>query len=269
MTAGQQVRAARESDWTEHVARVGLVAYAVVYLLIAWLAIQLAVGDRQGKPSTSGAFHELAEQPFGGVLIWVVAVGLFLLAAWQLLEAAAGHRDEEGAARVWQRLASVGRAIVYVALGVTGARVAMGSGSSGRDEETWTARLMDLPAGQFVVGLVALAIIGFGVSEIYRAWTDQLAEKLDGDGRSGRSGTAYLAFGKVGYTARGIAFAIVGGLVGYAALTHDASKSGGLDQALYEVLDQPFGPALLCAIGVGLACFGVFTLAQARHLSRS
>lgn len=268
MSVGHQARAAQQSDWVDHLARVGLVAYAVVYLLIAWLAIQLAFGDHEGKPSSSGAFRELADQPLGGILIWVVALGMFLLAAWQLIEAAVGHRDEDGAKRTAQRLVSVGKAAVYVAIGASGVRVAVGSGSSGQGEETWTAKLMNLPAGQVIVGAVALAIIGFGLVEMYRAWTEEFADQLDAEGRSGKSGTAYLVFGKIGYTARGIAFAIVGGLFGYAAITHDADKSGGLDQALLEVLDQPFGPALLCAIGVGLACFGLFTLAQARHLSR-
>ena len=32
--------------------------------------------------------------------------------------------------------------------------------------------------------------------------------------------------------------------------------------------DTPFGPVLLCVIGVGLLCYGLFTLARARHLSR-
>lgn len=268
MSVGEQARAAHESDWLDRVARVGLVAYAVVYLLIAWLAIQLALGDHEGRPSSSGAFRELADQPLGGVLIWVVAVGMFLLAAWQLLEASVGHRDEDGAKRTGKRLVSAGKAAVYVAIGASGVRIAVGSGSSGQGEETWTAKLMNLPAGQAIVGLVALAIIGFGVFEIYRAWTDDFSDQLDVEGRSGKTGTAYLAFGRIGYAARGVAFAIVGGLFGYAAITHDADKSGGLDQALLEVLDQPFGPALLCGIGVGLACFGLFTLAHARHLSR-
>ncbi|QWF20304.1 DUF1206 domain-containing protein [Nocardioides sp. LMS-CY] len=268
MSVGQRARAAHESDWVDRAARIGLVAYAVVYLLIAWLSVQLAFGDREGKPSSSGAFRELAQQPLGGVLIWVVAVGMFLLAAWQLLEAAVGHRDEEDGKRTVKRLVSAGKAVVYVIIGASGVKVAIGSGSSGQGEETWTARLMSVPAGQVLVGLVALAIIGFGVVQVYRAWTEKFADKLDAEGRSGKTGTAYLTFGKIGYTARGVAFAIVGGLFGYAAITHDAKKSGGLDQALFEVLDQPFGPALLCVIGVGLACFGLFTLAQARHLSR-
>jgi hypothetical protein len=257
-----------DSDWIDWVARAGLVAYGIVYVLIGWLAVQLALGDRSGKPSSSGALRELAQQPFGGVLIWVVSIGMFLLAVWQLIEAAVGHRDEDGKKRIAKRLASAGKAIVYVVIGVSGVKIAIGSGSSGKGEETFTAKLMNLPAGQVLVVAVGLAIIGFGVYQLYRAWTEDFADKLDGEGRSGKSGTAYIAFGKAGYSARGVAFAIVGGLFCYAGITHDAKKSGGLDQALFEVLDQPFGPVLLAVVGVGLACFGLFTFAQARHLSR-
>ena len=257
-----------DSDWIDWVARAGLVAYGVVYVLIGWLALQLAWGDRSGAPSSSGALRELAQQPFGEVLIWVVSIGMFLLALWQLLEAGFGHRDEDGKKRLAKRLASAGKAIVYVVIGVSGVKIAIGSGSSGKGEETFTAKLMNLPAGQVIVAVVGLAIIGYGIYQLYRAWTEGFADKLDGEGRSGKSGTAYIAFGKAGYTARGIAFAIVGGLFVYAAVTHDAKKSGGLDQALFEVLDQPFGPVLLTLVGIGLACFGLFTFAQARHLSR-
>ena len=65
---------------------------------------------------------------------------------------------------------------------------------------------MNLPAGQVLVGAVGLAIIGFGIFQLYRAWTEGFADKLDGEGRSGKTGTAYIAFGKAGYTARGVAF---------------------------------------------------------------
>lgn len=262
-------RDAHESEWVDRAARAGLVAYAAVYLLIGWLALQLAFGDREGKPSSSGAMHQLAEQPFGGVLIWAVSVGMFLLVVWKVLDAAFGHRDEEdGGKRTRRRLESAGKAVMYAAIGLSGVRVATGSGSSGKGQETWTAKLMNLTGGQLLVGLVALAIIGYGLYQGYQAWTEKFADKLDAEGRSGTTGTAYIAFGKAGYTARGVAFVVVGGLFAYAAITHDAAKSGGLDQALFEVLDTPLGPVLLCLIGAGLACYGVFTLARARHLAR-
>jgi hypothetical protein len=264
-----QGRQAHDSTGLDWVARAGLVAYGVVYVLIGWLAVQLALGDRSGKPSSSGALRELAQQPFGGVLIWVVSLGMFLLATWQLVEAAFGHHDEQGKKRLGERLASAGKAVVYIVIGASGVRIAVGSGSSGQSgEESLTAKLMDLPAGQVLVFALGLAIIGFGVFQLYRAWTEGFADKLDGQGRSGRTGTAYIAFGKAGYSARGVAFAVVGALFCYAAVTHESSKSGGLDQALFEILDQPFGPFLLGVVGVGLACFGLFTFAQARHLPR-
>ena len=62
--------------------------------------------------------------------------------------------------------------------------------------------------------------------------------------------------------------AIVGGLFCYAAITHNAKKSGGLDQALQTVLEQPFGQAMLVAIALGIAAYGVFCFARAKHLSR-
>jgi len=263
-------RQARDSDWIDWVARAGLVAYGVVYLMIGWLSIQLALGDHEGDPSSSGAMQELAQQPFGGVLIWVVSIGMFLLVIWQGLEAAFGHRDEDGGKRVAKRLSSAGKAIVYAVIGVSGVKVAIGSGSSSgsNGQESMTAKLMSAPAGQVLVGIVGLAIIGYGIYQIVQAWTENFAEKLDGEGRSGTSGTAYIAFGKAGYAARGVAFSVVGGLFCYAAITHDPKKSGGLDQALFEVLEKPFGPVLLCLIGIGLCCYGLFTLARARHLSK-
>jgi hypothetical protein len=262
-------RQAHDSDWLDWVARAGLVAYGVVYLMIGWLAIQLALGDREGSPSSSGAMRQLAQQPFGDILIWVIALGMFLLVIWQGLEAAFGHRDEDGGKRVVKRLSSAGKAVIYAVIGVSGVKVAMGSGSSGgKGQDTMTAKLMNMTGGQFLVAVVGLAIIAYGVYQIVLAWTEKFAKKLDGEGRSGKSGTAYIAFGKAGYAARGVAFVIVGGLFGYAAITHDPKKSGGLDQALFEVLDKPFGPLMLCLIGIGLFCYGLFTLARARHLSR-
>lgn len=259
-----------DRDWVDHVAQAGLVAYAVVYLVIGWLAVQLALGDREGKPSSSGAMRELAQQPLGGVLIWAVALGMFLLVVWQLLEAVWGHRDaDDDKERAGKRAMSLGKAVLYGAIGVSGLKVAAGSGGGGGSkQEAWTAKVMEWPAGQLLVGLVALAILAYGGYQVYLAWSEKFAKELDAGGRSGTSGTAYLWFGKAGYTAKGLVIAIVGVLFGYAALTHDAKKSGGVDQALFEVLDKPFGPVLLCLMGAGLLCYGLFTLARARHLSR-
>jgi fumarate reductase subunit D len=269
-TAKSVGREAQQSDWVDHAARIGLLAYGVVHLVVGWLALQLAFGDREGSASSQGAVHELAQQPFGDVLVWAVGLGMVLLALWQGIEALFGHRQHDGKERLWKRLASAGKAVVYVVIAVSALKTATGSssGSSEKQTDTLTARLMDLPAGQLLVGAVGLAIMGVGGYFVLRAWTEKFAKELDAEGKSGTSGSAYLWLGKLGYTAKGVAFGIVGALFLYAAVSHEPDKSGGLDQALTELLDKPAGPFLLGLVAVGIGCYGLFCFARARHLSR-
>ncbi len=249
------------SDLPDGVARAGLVAYGAVHLVIGWLAVQLAFGERSGQASSTGAIEELAQQPFGVVLVWAIALGMFLLALWQGAEAVQGHEDEDGAKRTGKRVTSAGKAVVYVVIGISAVRKAIGSPSSGGTDST-TAKIMDLPAGQLLVGAVGLTIAGIGTFFAVRAWTEGYMKKI---GATGKEGEAYRWLGKAGYAAKGVAFVIVGGLFCYAAVTHEAKKSGGLDQALKEVLDQPFGPVLLALIGAGFAAYGLFCFAWSRH----
>ncbi|MET3960910.1 hypothetical protein ABIE44_000844 [Marmoricola sp. OAE513] len=246
--------------------RLGLVAYGVVHLLIAWLGLQLALGDNEGNADSAGAMRQLAEQPFGEALTWAVAIGMGILVVWRLLEASAGHRELDGKERWRSRAVSLGKAVVYAGVGLSALKVAAGAGSSSRGRST-TARLMDLPAGTLLVGLVGVAIIGYGARHVVRGLTEKFAEHLTGEGRTGETGAVYLALGKAGYTAKGLSIAAVGSLFLYSALSHDPTKSGGLDQALRTVLQQPFGPYLLGAISVGFAAYGLFCFARARHLS--
>jgi hypothetical protein len=68
----------------------------------------------------------------------------------------------------------------------------------------------------------------------------------------------------IGTVARGVVFALAGVLVIEAAVTHKASKSGGIDKALLTLRDQPFGEALLFLVALGLVIFGVYGLCEAR-----
>ncbi|WP_141014286.1 DUF1206 domain-containing protein [Nocardioides sambongensis] len=266
--AGRLGRQADRSDWTDRAARAGLVAYGVVHLVIGVLAVQLAFGDRSGSSDATGALQALAEQPFGKLILWIVVVGLFLLVLWQALEAAVGFRDEDGLERVRHRVAAAGKALVYGFLGVTGVQIASGSGGGGGGgTDSMTAKLMDAPGGQLMVGAVGVAIIGFGGYLVWRGWSDKVPEDLSASGTR-TAGRIAVGLGRVGHTAKGVAFGIVGVLFVNAAVQHQPKESGGLDQALREVLDQPFGPALLCLIAAGIGSYGLFALAQARYFTR-
>ena len=255
------------SDLLDHAVRVGLVAYGVVHLLIAWVAVQLAFGDDTGQASGQGALSQLASTPVGGPLLVVVACGFFALVAWQLTEAAAGHRNRRGTGRALHRIGSLGKAVLYGALGVSALRVALGAGSTSGTDST-TAKIMALPAGPFLVGLVGLGVLTVAGVLIYRGLTEGFTEHLRFEGHTGRTGRAFVVLGEVGHVSKGAVLLVVGGLFGYAALTHDPEKSGGLDQALHQVLQQPYGAPVLTAMGLGIACYGLYCFAWATHLDR-
>ncbi len=237
----------------------GLIAYGTVHLLIAWIAGQLAWGRTNEKASQQGALQELAGKPFGGVLLWVVAVGLFVLVVWQVVEAAVGHRDKHGKERVGKQLSSVGRAVVYLAIGVSAALLATGS-SNGGDEKSGTAKLMAAPFGRVLVAAVALVILAIGARHLYKAATAKFTDDL-----TGGVGHGTIALGRFGYAAKGVALGIVGTLFGWAALAHDASKAGGLDPALRTLRDQPYGRILLTLTALGIASFGVYCFVWSRN----
>jgi high-affinity Fe2+/Pb2+ permease len=266
--ARQIGRKADGSKAIDHAVRVGIIAYGIVHLLIAWVAIQLAFGSDEGSASSDGALSKMAQTPVGGVLLYVVAAGFAALVLWQLTEAIAGHRDAEGKKRVFKRLGSGMKAVLYGALGWSALKIAMGGGSDGGGTDTITSKIMAMPGGQLLVGLVGVAVGAYAARLIYRGLSESFMDKLKAEGQVGDTGKAFVLFGKTGYVSKGLALFVVAGLFLWAAWTQDPKKSGGLDQALHKVLEQPFGMPMLVALGAGIACYGLFAFAWARHLDR-
>jgi hypothetical protein len=128
---------------------------------------------------------------------------------------------------------------------------------------------MDVTGGQLIVGAAGLAVIGYGGWLIYTAWSERFLKKIDGKDQGGNTGTAFKWLGKAGYAAKGVSIGVIGALFVYAAATHEPKKSGGLDEALHEVLDQPFGPVLLTLVALGIIAYGLFAFARAKQDSPS
>lgn len=248
-------REAQQSRLYDVAITVGLIAYGVVYLLIAWIALQLAWGKSSGDADQQGALQELAGKPFGDAVLWVVAAGLLALVIWRVLELVYGYLDLEG------KVQSIGRGLVYLALSISAAKVAMGSaGSSSNQQSGLSAKLMQNGAGRVLIVIVGLVVFAVGIRQVYKSVTKKFTEDLVG----GVSESTIL-LGRIGYAAKGVAFVIVGGLFAWASFSYDAKKAGGLDTALRTIKDQPFGSVLLTLMAVGLACFGLYCFVWSRN----
>ena len=96
---------------------------------------------------------------------------------------------------------------------------------------------------------------------------DQLASRLDATdilARWARLVPAVACQGRIGTVARGLIFALAGGLFIDAAVMRDATKASGLDGALRTLAGQPYGKGLLLVAAAGLLVFGCYGYAEAR-----
>ena len=262
----QKARKVNDNPWFERGVRVGLIGYGIVHLLIGWLALQLAFGDRSGSPDQQGALQQIAQESYGDALLWTIGIGLLFMAVWQVFEALWGHTSRDEPKRTIKRVGSAGKVVIYAIVGISSIKFAMEAQSGGKSStDSMTADLMKQTAGQWLVAAVGIVIIVVGVMQVKRGVTKSFTKDLRGDATSGTSGTAVEKFGQVGYISKGIAVGVVGFLFVWAAWDHDPKKAGGLDTALRKILDQPFGPVLLAAIALGIIAFGLYCFAWAKY----
>jgi hypothetical protein len=266
---------AGNSDALENLARIGMIAYGVVHLLVAWLALQLAWSGGGGEADQSGAMSTLAGQPFGKPLLWVLAVGLIALALWQLAEVLRYRAALQGSAdakkkAVGKIVKSVSKTVVYVFLAVTAIRFATGGGKSSASQQQETvAGVFGWPGGRFLVGIAALVLIVVGAYHVRKGITKHFLKEIDTAQAPPAQRRTIERLGQVGYPAKGVALALVGGLLGWAAITFDPGKASGLDGAMRTLLDAPFGKVLLTLVALGIAAFGVFCFFRARFPERT
>ncbi|MCI0158560.1 DUF1206 domain-containing protein [Leifsonia shinshuensis] len=234
--------------------RVGLASIGLLHLLIGIIALAVAAGAG-GQADQSGALQAVASAPGGVFVLWLVVAGLIVLAVWQLLVAVTAH----GAGT---KALEVVKAVVYAALAVVTVSIATGGHhNTTSTEKTLSARLLALPGGVFVLGLVGLVVVVVGAGFIRNGVTHRFERdlKLPPDRWAG----TITVLGRVGYIAKGIALLLVGGLVVAAAITVDPSKAGGLDGSLKALVSVPFGVFLLIAIAAGLIAYGLFWCVRA------
>ena len=267
-TAEGKADQARNNPALEWLAKVGTAIYGVMYVVVGWLAIQIAFGEPAGKASGSGALREMAQQPFGEVVLWVACVGFVALAIWKVFEAVAGHKEEDGGKLVFARASSAGKAIVFVVLAVLAFQTVTGSSGGGSSEDGYTAKIMKLPFGPALVVALGLAIIGYGVYSIYKGLSDKWRKSLEAEGSTGDIGKAVTILARTGYASRGFAFGVIGGLFVWAGFTHDAEQVRRARPGAAEAPGRPVRQVLLVAVAIGLACYGAFNVAKAWYLAR-
>jgi hypothetical protein len=269
--ANRITRNAATGKWMTWVARVGYAAKGVVYLIIGFLAAQLAIGQGGQATDQRGALHTIYDQPLGKFLLIVVAIGLFAFALWSFIQAIYDTEGKGSTAKgIMARIGYAAVGITYAALAFGAYQIATSTGSGGNSSSTSTqdatAKLLQLPFGVQLVVIVGLVVLGVAFYLFAKAYNAKFQNTLNLATLRAQVKKAVIFLGRLGYGALGVVFTIIGIFMIVAAVQVNPQKAKGLDTALSELLHlQPFGPVLLGIVALGLIAYGVYSFVEARY----
>lgn len=251
-------------SWVLPVMRFGYAARGVVYVIVSGLALMAAASGRRA-PGTTDSVMELDATATGIAAILVIVLGLFAYAAWRLICAALdledyGHDAHGAIARLGQTVTGLIHAGIGVSLLLEVTGQSKGGGMN-QQAESWTAALLALPLGQWIIaaaGAITLGAGGYygykGLSEKYKSHLHctSFTERLD-------------PLVKAGLVAHGLVIALLGAFLIFAAATAEPGQAGGLSQAFETVRAMAFGPILLAGLALGLLAFALYCFVEAGY----
>lgn len=267
---GRSVSGSRalESSGFEWFARAGFVARGLVYGIIGFLALKLAFGTGGKTTDQKGALETVAQQPFGKVLLVLVAIGLAGYACWRFVRAALGYGPEGQTDSGLERVAAGASGVAYAGLCAIAVSILLGSsqgGSGSGGTQKAAGGVLGWPAGQWLVALAGSVLIGVGLYQGYRALTKDFLKDAKTEEMSASTRRWVTRIGVVGHLARMIVFGLVGVFLIKAAVEYNPSAAVGLDGALRKLAAQTYGSVLLGVVAAGLVAFALYSLSDARY----
>ncbi|HEY0006032.1 MAG TPA: DUF1206 domain-containing protein [Pyrinomonadaceae bacterium] len=255
--------------WIERIARFGYATKGVVYMVVGALALLTALGLGGDMTNKQGALRIIAAQPYGKAMLIVIGFGLIGYVVWRLVQSIA-DADQKGRKLkgLAVRTAYAISGLVYAGLAWTSMQIVFDYASSNDDGDApkdWTARLMSVPYGRWLVIAVGAGIIGFGLYQIYKGYKAKFRKRLKSGEMQETMDTWATWSGRFGYAARGICFDIIGVFLVQAAWYFNPDQAIGLDGALLALAQTRYGPWLLGLIALGLFTYGFYMLVEARY----
>ena len=263
-------------SWTTVIgplARMGYVAKGIVYLMIGVMAGLFAMGRRSHPGDFSTVLLQLFHEPFGEVLLALLALGLFGYGVWCLIQAIMDTENKGTTIfGIVTRVFYAGVGFVYLAIGWSAIQLLSRTSTlrqGDKPEQEWTARVFSISSvTRWFAVLTGFGFLGFCICEVRRLYVEGV-EILRPEGRKEVIDNVAMHIGQIGIVARAALFAIIGCSLVWSGITFDPHKVRGISGALVEVQREPNGQWLLMAISIGLIAYGIymFLLAWRRRIN--
>jgi hypothetical protein len=251
-----------------------------MYFILGGMAVLAAVGAVRSVTGWRGALRELLGQPLGKVLVVCIVIGLGGHAGWSLVQAvvdpewrARAKRTPDGeteAGRVGYRACRLFEGIFHVLLVVGGIGLITGYHAGGEAEaqshmQRWTAWLMSLPWGRWLVAATGAGTVGFAAFELLRAGRTRFDVMLSLAPIRPWWRAVLVNVGRFGIGARGVVFGLVGMWLIVAAWEANERMAKGVGATMRDLKERPEGPWLFVVLAVGLVAYGTYEFVRAGY----
>jgi hypothetical protein len=248
-------------------ASIGLLARAVVYLVVGGLVLDIAASGRgPAQADSEGAFAEIRRQPAGREILALLAAGLAAYAVWRFVEACSRRPRGQQISR-WTRGGWFAISAVYVGLCVSVVQLMAGSSAKGGPEQhpsSFAASVLHLFLGRLLLGLIATTLAVGGIALVIWGVRHDYAKSLRTEKMSQLTRNVAGWSGIIGNASRGVAVALVAWSLFASAVSDDPQKAKSLDAALHMLAGSLPGAVLLVIVGAGFLAFGLHSIIEAR-----
>lgn len=253
----------QDMGWAITLMRVGYLGRGLVYLAVAGISLYSIWRGGQAQ-DTSSALGWLENTWGGGAVLFLILVGMLAYAIWRVVDAAYDLEDYGQDAK--GVVARVGMAVtggIHLGIGILAFSLLFGSGGTGQGSSIprYVGTVMQWPGGRWIIGLVALVILGAGGYYLRQGWCNEYRKHL----RANEFTTRWNPILKAGVMAQGLVIGVIGLLFLFAAWRADPQAAGGVGEAFSWLSNQAYGRLIVIAVCVGLVGFAIFCFVNAAY----
>jgi hypothetical protein len=152
------------------------------------------------------------------------------------------------------RLGYATKGVVYGLVGILAVMLAAGAGGSTEDSRGVIQTIAAQPFGKFLVGAMALGLLGYALWRVVQAWKDTEHQGNDTKG----------IIARLGFAISGIVYVSLAFMAARIAIGSGSGGGGNSQQAMTAtLLSQPFGQWLVGLVGVIVIVVGLYHFYQA------